>query len=80
MKYLKRDTVKRIHVDRRIVAINRKLPSDDQLPAITVQTSKGPHKARRVHVWGSGTFVQGEKPLSCGARIWFETYAEIGLE
>jgi hypothetical protein len=73
-------TIKRLHVDKHVIARNRKTGSND--PTITVQTSKGAHKARTVHVYGPSSFVQahGErKPLSCGARVWIETRAELVL-
>lgn len=70
-------TIKRLHVDRRVIAQNRKSGRDD--PAITVQTSKRPFKARRVRVLGPSEFVQSKKPLSCGARLWIETRAGVEL-
>lgn len=91
IRYLKAGTIKRIHVDRRILAQNRK--TGTSTPAITVQTSKGPLKALRATVLGHGEMMQagefhrehapGEwtidfiKPLSCGARVWFETRAAV---
>lgn len=88
LRYLRSGTVKRIHVDRRIIAQNRKNGTD--LPAITVQTSKGPLKCREANVLGMGRMVQSGryrrdadgsvleiKPLSCGARIWFQTNAAV---
>lgn len=72
-------TIKRIHVDRRIVAQNRRTGAN--APAITIQTSKGPIKARKVCVAGLARFVQADgvavKPLGCGARIWCETKARV---
>jgi hypothetical protein len=72
-------TVKRIHVDRRIVAQNRRLPAGARkAAAITIQTSRGPIKARHVEVRGAGTMIQrDDKPLKCGARIWLETRAHV---
>jgi len=81
MRTLDDGTVKRIHVDRRILAQNLKTGRND--PAITVQTSKGSLKANNVHVYGNCHFVQagigGTKPLSCGARVWVETHAFVEL-
>jgi hypothetical protein len=74
---LRAGTIKRIHVDRRVVAANRKRGACYQLPAITVQTSKGPYKAFAANVFGAGRMVQSTKPLACGARIWFETKARV---
>jgi len=76
MKKLKAGTVKRLHVDRRIVARNVKLGQDE--PSITIQTSKGPIKARAVRGDGLFYFVQSmNQPLRCGARLWIETHAEL---
>jgi hypothetical protein len=88
LQYLKSGTVKRLHVDRRILASNKK--TGGNAAAITVQTSKGPLKARRAEVLGHCTFEQaGEvvsevdgsvrviKPLSCGARVWIRTTAAV---
>lgn len=70
-------TVKRIHVDRRVLAQNRKDGGDR--PAWTVQTSKGPYKARRVEVHGYLVGDQRMKQLSCGARMYLETRAAVEL-
>lgn len=79
MNTLRAGTVKRLHVDRRVMASNRKHGRND--PPITVQTSRGPFKAHRVEVLGPSTFVHSpDKPLSCGARVWIETHAEVVFE
>lgn len=82
LTYLEKGTVKRLHVDRRIVTQNRKLGTN--LPAITVQTSSGSLKARKVEILGFSTFEQAGglppydiKPLSCGARLWVKTQAAL---
>lgn len=72
-------TIKRLHVDRRVMASNRKHDRND--PPITVQTSRGPFKAHRVEVFGPSLFVHSpHKPLSCGARVWIETRALVVLD
>jgi hypothetical protein len=73
--FLKAGTVKRLHVNRQVVARNRKLGEDR--PTLTVQTSKGPIPGRRVRVFGSIVFDQGAKQLSCGARIYGVTHAAM---
>jgi len=76
---LKAGTIKRLHVDRRVIASNRKHGRDD--PPITVQTSKGPIKTRRAEILGPSTFIYNPtKPLSCGARLWVETRAEVQVD
>ena len=71
-------TIKRLHVDRAVVARNRKL--GEHAPAITVQTSKGAHKGHSVVIHGPSLFVQSSyKPLPCGARLWVETKAAVTI-
>lgn len=54
------------------------LAAEEKAPAITIQTSKGPIKAHEALVQGWGKMIQrDDKPLSCGARIWFETRAAV---
>lgn len=73
---IKAGTIKRLHVDRHIIASNRKHGTDK--PPLTIQTSKGSIKARRVNINGPSQFVyQSQKPLSCGARAWIETRSEL---
>lgn len=87
LEYLKAGTVKRIHVDRRVMAYNRKNGTNE--PACTVQTSKGSKKCIRAPILGvsemrqAGRFQRDDgswyevKPLSCGARAWVETRAAV---
>ena len=60
-------TVKRVHINRGIVAQNRRLGGT--LPEITIQTSAGSIPCREVHILGPSRMVQGLKPLKCGARM-----------
>lgn len=73
---LEAGTIKRIHVDRRVIAANRK--NGTQLPPWTIQTSKGPIKC---FTWKTLGPVQGVGPdypqLSCGARIYMVTHAKV---
>jgi hypothetical protein len=88
IQYLPAGTIKRIHVDRRVLAQNLKAGAN--APAVTVQTSKGPLKAIQATVLGhsemmqAGTFIRDAdgsrrtvKPLGCGARVWLETRAAV---
>lgn len=80
MNTLRSGLIKRIHVDRRIMAMNRKTGGDN--PPITIQTSKGSIKAHCAQIQGPSRTVhagaaRGVKPLSCGARVWVETTAEV---
>lgn len=72
----KSGTIKRIHVDKHVIAANLKHGRND--PPITIQTSKGSHKCFGVDIRGVSRFVyRPTKPLSCGARLWIETHAEV---
>jgi hypothetical protein len=76
---LKHGTIKRLHVDRRVVASNAK--NGTVHPAVTIQTSQGPFKAMRAEILGPSSFIYSpHKPLSCGARLWVETRAEVVFE
>lgn len=75
---IKAGTIKRIHVDQGRIKSNFKHGTN--LPVATVQTSKGSHKAHRVRINGASELVTSfDKPLSCGARVWVETKAEVEL-
>jgi len=85
LTYLKAGTVKRIHVNRQIIAQNRK--NGTNMPALTVQTSKGALRAKYVEILGhsrmeqagdaDGDALRTIKPLSCGARVWVKTTAAL---
>lgn len=49
------------------------------LPAVTIQSYKGPQYARRVRVEGVTEVIHAEKPLSCGARCWVETKGDVQI-
>jgi len=71
-------TIKRIHVNKFIISDNLKNGRNE--PPITVQTSKGAFRARRVEFTGSASFIYSpDKPLKCGARCWIETKSELEL-
>lgn len=77
-KTIRKGLIKRLHVDQHAIRANRK---GEHRPPITVQTSKGSLKGFRAHIDGPSEFVyRPEKPLSCGARLWIETHAEVTLE
>ena len=49
-------------------------------PVITVKTSHSNRYAHNVEILGpSKVIYRPEKPLSCGARVWIETDAEVSL-
>lgn len=77
MKTLRAGTVKRIHVDRRVIAMNRK--HGTKLPHWTIQTSKGPVKCHDWWIVKGGVYGVNAhaKQLSCGARVYMVTHAEV---
>ena len=69
-----------IHVNRQFIAKNIK---DGQArPIYTVKTrgNKTPRYASQVHISGPSRLVGNGKRLSCGARAWIETDADITLD
>lgn len=77
---LEAGTIKRVHVNRHILAQNLKYNTND--PAITIQTSEGPITASHAKfLTGMPRMrqagIDGAKPLSCGARVWVETKGKI---
>ena len=77
MKTIRAGLIKRIHINKHVIRANLKNNTDD--PAITVQLSTGPLRCRNVEIKGPSNLVTGKKALSCGARIWLETHAEVIL-
>lgn len=69
-------TIKRLHVNRHVIAANRK--TGKRAPALTIQTSKGPFRGQVVIINGPSQMVYDpDNPLSCGAVAWVETTAEV---
>ena len=50
-------------------------------PVITVKTSKTNTYAHEVEILGESKVIYSpDKPLSCGARVWIETDAEVKVD
>ena len=68
----------RIHVNQHNIRANAK---GADLPVLTVKTYKENVKCNRVAVHGPSTVVYSpDKPLSCGAKVWIETEAEVTVD
>lgn len=68
-----------IHVNQHKVKANAKTGSDD--PVLTVKTYKSNRYAKSVRINGPSEVIYSpDKPLSCGARVWVETKAEVICE
>lgn len=65
-----------IHVNQHKVRENASKGTDH--PVLTVKTYKDNRYAREVTIKGDSKVVYSpDKPLSCGARVWIETQAEV---
>ena len=73
---LRKGLKKRIHVNQHIIKSNNK--NNENKPCITVKQGKRNIYGHQVKVNGVTEVVQSQtKPLSCGARVWVETIAEV---
>jgi len=65
-----------IHVNQHNIRANTKDQGDR--PVITCKTYKSNTYAHEVNIKGPCRVVYSpDKPLSCGARVWIETKAEV---
>ena len=71
--------IKRIHVNQHRIKSNKKHNKND--PVITVKTSKSNTYGYEVIIHGMARVVYSpHKPLSCGARVWIETEANVEVK
>ena len=67
-----------IHVNQHAIRANKVNGTND--PVLTVKTYKSNDYAHEVQVNGPCKIVYSpDKPLSCGARVWIETEAEVEI-
>jgi len=67
---------KKIHINQHHIRSNSKHNTD--LPVMTVKTYKKNIKGNSVKINGASTVIYSpDKPLSCGAKVWIETDAEV---
>lgn len=72
-----------IHVNQHIVKSNKK--NGEVNPVLTCKTYKNNDYANEVEILDKNGEVVAKvvysphKPLSCGARVWIETYNEINI-
>jgi len=65
-----------IHVNQHVIRANAKSGAND--PVLTVKTYKENRYAHTVDIKGPCRVVHSpNKPLSCGAKVWIETTAEV---
>lgn len=69
---------KRIHVNQHVIRRNNKVKEGPHEPPLTVKCGKKNIYAENVVIHGPSTVVYSpDKPLSCGAKVWIETTAEV---
>lgn len=67
---------KRIHVNQHNIKYNQK--HNTNKPVITVKTYKSNTYTNEVFINGASKVIyRPTKPLSCGAKVWIETEAEV---
>ena len=67
-----------IHVNQHIIKQNAK--TGERNPTLTVKTYKDNRYAHEVNIKGESKVVYSpDKPLSCGAKVWIETHAEVEI-
>jgi hypothetical protein len=68
-----------IHVNQHVIKANAKNGMND--PVLTIKTYKDNRYAHEVEILGSSKIVySADKPLSCGARVWIETMADVVIK
>ena len=67
-----------IHVNQHVIKRNAK--TGERKPTLTVKTYKSNRYAQEVEILGSSKVIYSpDKPLSCGAKVWIETQADVKL-
>jgi hypothetical protein len=70
---------KKIHINQHVIRENAK--TGEKKPVITVKTYKSNHYANEVEILGKSKIIYSpDKPLSCGAKVWIETNADVILK
>jgi len=69
----------RIHVNQHIIKRNSK--TGEREPVITVKQGRKNTYGHSVQILGPSTMIYSpDKPLSCGAKVWIETEAEVIIQ
>ena len=70
--------LKRLHVNQHIIRANGQCASGDRLPPITIKTAGENVRAWEAAILGASVLTYSpDRPLSCGAKLWVETDAEV---
>ena len=74
-----KERLKRIHINQHKIRSNKKHGTNE--PVITVKSSVAINYALEVQIMGGSRVVYSpDKPLSCGAKVWIETYNPVILD
>jgi hypothetical protein len=69
-------TIKRIHVNQHVIRQNKKTGAQENV--VTIQWRNKSYRVSVVDIHGESSVIYSPmKPLSCGARVWVETTAEV---
>ena len=68
-----------IHVNRAFIAANAKDGGDRPVFIVRAGRNGKSRYAKEVRILGPSQMVYNKKPLSCGAKAWIETDAEVEL-
>lgn len=67
-----------VHVNQHVIRKNKKTGAND--PVLTVKVGKTNVYAHEVIIKGPSKIVYSpDKPLSCGARVWLETFDPVTI-
>jgi len=69
-----------VHVNQHVIKANAK--NGERNPALTIKNYRENRYGHEAVIWYNGIQVgrfvySPDKPLSCGAKVWFETNCEI---
>lgn len=81
VKLINNDNLKRIHVNRHTMTRNWKQKVFKEAIGVEYYEAGKKQKAyaHDVRVIGPTRIIQSQKPLSCGAKCWIETHANVEL-
>ena len=69
---------KLIHVYQQRIRSNAKAPAAERQPPVIVREGRARAYGNEVVIHGPSRLVYSpDKPLSCGAKVWIETAAEV---
>ena len=74
-----KERLKRIHINQHKIRSNKKHGTNE--PVITIKSSVENNYAHEVQIMGGSRVIYSpDKPLSCGAKGWIETYNPVILD